>query len=131
MFNVIICQCSDLMISKLESEIRWKQVKSSSDAVGLLTFVRNISFSNESQSYPFKAVHNGMCGIYVMYQCDDTALEEYTESFANSTDAVRHSDSVIGEHPKLGKYMLWLDGNETAKNPKLITNDKTQIKSNQ
>eukprot|EP00957_Ditylum_brightwellii_P099752 7599061-Ditylum_brightwellii.AAC.1 len=44
MFNLIIGQCIDLMISKLESEILWKQVKSSSDVARLLTYIRNISF---------------------------------------------------------------------------------------
>eukprot|EP00957_Ditylum_brightwellii_P090481 6890351-Ditylum_brightwellii.AAC.1 len=83
MFNVIIGQYTDLMVSKLESEILWKQVKSSSDVVGLLTFVRNISFRYESQCYPFKAVRNAMRGFYVTCQQDNMTLEKYMEPFVN------------------------------------------------
>eukprot|EP00957_Ditylum_brightwellii_P042956 3252806-Ditylum_brightwellii.AAC.1 len=71
-----------------------------------------------------KVVHNAMCGFYVMYQCDDETLEKYTGSFANSIDVARHSNGVIGEHPKLGKYMLRIDGNEAITNPTLIVNAK-------
>eukprot|EP00957_Ditylum_brightwellii_P016607 1248323-Ditylum_brightwellii.AAC.1 len=42
------------------------------------------------------------------------------ESFVNSIDVVRHSDGVIGEHPKLGNYILKLDGNEATSNATLI-----------
>eukprot|EP00957_Ditylum_brightwellii_P116862 8914384-Ditylum_brightwellii.AAC.1 len=95
MFNLIIGQCTDLMISKLESKILWKQVKSKSDVVGLLTFIRNILFRYESQCYPFKAVHNVMKGFYIMYQQDDVTLDKCMESFVNSFDIVRHSDGAI------------------------------------
>eukprot|EP00957_Ditylum_brightwellii_P177625 13529811-Ditylum_brightwellii.AAC.1 len=86
MFNIIIGQCTGLMITKLESETLWKQVKSRSDIVGLLTYIRNISFRYESQCYPYKAVHNSMRSFYVMYQQDGVLLEKYLEPFINSTD---------------------------------------------
>eukprot|EP00957_Ditylum_brightwellii_P175547 13365766-Ditylum_brightwellii.AAC.1 len=43
-----------------------------------------------------------MRSLYIMYKQDDVTLEKYMESFMNSIDVVKHSDILIGEHPKLG-----------------------------
>eukprot|EP00957_Ditylum_brightwellii_P149107 11354012-Ditylum_brightwellii.AAC.1 len=126
MFNVITSQCTDLMITKLESKILWKQVKSSSNAVGLLTYVRNISFRYESQCYLYKAMHNSMRSFYIMYQQDGLSLEKYLDSFVNSIDVVKHSDRVIGEHPKLGNYILKMDGNAANTNATIIVDAVTR-----
>eukprot|EP00957_Ditylum_brightwellii_P109352 8341884-Ditylum_brightwellii.AAC.1 len=42
------------------------------------------------------------------------------ESFVNSIDAVKHSHVIIGEQPKLGNYILNIDGNEVTSNATLI-----------
>eukprot|EP00957_Ditylum_brightwellii_P177455 13516421-Ditylum_brightwellii.AAC.1 len=42
------------------------------------------------------------------------------ESFVNSIEVVNHSDDIIGEHPKLGNYILKIDGNEATSNATLI-----------
>eukprot|EP00957_Ditylum_brightwellii_P038433 2905334-Ditylum_brightwellii.AAC.1 len=44
------------------------------------------------------------------------------ETFVNSIDAVKHSKGVVGEHLKLGKYMLNLNGCKTTTNATLIAN---------
>eukprot|EP00957_Ditylum_brightwellii_P172408 13125435-Ditylum_brightwellii.AAC.1 len=43
------------------------------------------------------------------------------ESFVNSIDVVKHSDGVIGEHPKLGDCILKIDGNAVTANASLIS----------
>eukprot|EP00957_Ditylum_brightwellii_P142837 10883395-Ditylum_brightwellii.AAC.1 len=47
--------------------------------------------------------------------------EKYMEIFVNSIDVMKHSGGLVGEHPKLGKYMFKLDGNENTKNATLIS----------
>eukprot|EP00957_Ditylum_brightwellii_P200339 15273817-Ditylum_brightwellii.AAC.1 len=48
------------------------------------------------------------------------------KTFANSIDMVKHSEGVVGEHPKLGKYMLKLNRNESINNTILIADSVTQ-----
>eukprot|EP00957_Ditylum_brightwellii_P192939 14690797-Ditylum_brightwellii.AAC.1 len=64
--------------------------------------------------------------FYVLYQQDNVSLEKYLESFVNSTDVVKHSDGVIGEHPKLGNYILKMDGNEANTNATIIADAVTR-----
>eukprot|EP00957_Ditylum_brightwellii_P136976 10445518-Ditylum_brightwellii.AAC.1 len=67
-----------------------------------------------------------MRSFYVMYQRDDVSLEKYLESFVNSIDVMKHSDRVIGEHPKLGNYILKMDGNTANANATLIEDAVTR-----
>eukprot|EP00957_Ditylum_brightwellii_P165253 12581972-Ditylum_brightwellii.AAC.1 len=70
-----------------------------------------------------------MRSFYIMYQQDDITLEKYMESFVNSIDVVNHSDGIIREHPKLGKYILKIDGNEATSNAALNAN--AEVRSNE
>eukprot|EP00957_Ditylum_brightwellii_P056436 4277759-Ditylum_brightwellii.AAC.1 len=48
------------------------------------------------------------------------------ESFINSIDVVKHSDGVMGEHPKLRDYTLKMDGNAATANTSLIKDAVTK-----
>eukprot|EP00957_Ditylum_brightwellii_P147035 11195436-Ditylum_brightwellii.AAC.1 len=61
-----------------------------------------------------------MRSFYFMYQQDGVSLEKYLESFVNSINIVKHSDGVIGEYPKLGNYILNMDGNAASTNATII-----------
>eukprot|EP00957_Ditylum_brightwellii_P000545 41884-Ditylum_brightwellii.AAC.1 len=67
-----------------------------------------------------------MRSFYIMYQRDDITLEKYMESFINSIDVVKHSSGFIGEHPKLGDYILKMDGNAATANGSLIEDAVTR-----
>eukprot|EP00957_Ditylum_brightwellii_P056722 4298471-Ditylum_brightwellii.AAC.1 len=67
-----------------------------------------------------------MRSFYVMYQQDDVTLKKDLELFVNSIDVVRHSDGVIGEHPKLGNCILKMDGNAANANATLIEDAVTR-----
>eukprot|EP00957_Ditylum_brightwellii_P182206 13881342-Ditylum_brightwellii.AAC.1 len=54
---------------------------------------------------------------------ENITFEKYMESFVNSIDVVKHSDGIIREHPKLGNYILKIDGNEASTNTTLNTNE--------
>eukprot|EP00957_Ditylum_brightwellii_P211722 15366510-Ditylum_brightwellii.AAC.1 len=43
-FSVIIGQCNELMIAKLESETAWKGIKDAYDVVGLLLMIKDILY---------------------------------------------------------------------------------------
>eukprot|EP00957_Ditylum_brightwellii_P048658 3692059-Ditylum_brightwellii.AAC.1 len=51
MFTVIIGQCTDLMISKLESDPSWTNINDESNVVELLTTIKGIAYKYESQSF--------------------------------------------------------------------------------
>eukprot|EP00957_Ditylum_brightwellii_P208917 15359539-Ditylum_brightwellii.AAC.1 len=67
-----------------------------------------------------------MRSFYDMYQQDGVTLEKCMESFVNSIDVVKHSDGVIGEHPKLGDYILKMDRNAATTNASLIEDAVTR-----
>eukprot|EP00957_Ditylum_brightwellii_P207550 15353482-Ditylum_brightwellii.AAC.1 len=114
MVMIIISQCTNLMISKLESDLNWNKIKESSDVIQLSTTIKDITYKYKSQSYPVKKVHTALHSFYLLYQNDDVLLEKYMESFLNTTDVVRHSDGNIREHPKLQNYILKFEGNENS-----------------
>eukprot|EP00957_Ditylum_brightwellii_P107433 8197217-Ditylum_brightwellii.AAC.1 len=75
MFMVIVGQCTDLVISKLESESTWKKTEATNNVVELLKMIKDIAYKYETQSYPFKAVHNAIICFYLLYQKDNYTLE--------------------------------------------------------
>eukprot|EP00957_Ditylum_brightwellii_P093164 7093139-Ditylum_brightwellii.AAC.1 len=101
------------MISKLESDPSWINIKDESSVVKLLTTIKGIA-------YKYKAVYNASQSFYFLYQKDNTSLEKCMEIFLNMTDVVRHSNGKIGEHQKLHKYILKMNGDEGATNAKII-----------
>eukprot|EP00957_Ditylum_brightwellii_P172307 13117320-Ditylum_brightwellii.AAC.1 len=105
MVVVIVGQCTDLVISKLESEATWKRTEEATNVIELLKMIKDIAYKSETQSYPFKAVHNAIQSFYLLYQKDNYTLEQYMESFLNNIDIIKHSDGSFGEHPKLAFYL--------------------------
>eukprot|EP00957_Ditylum_brightwellii_P172031 13096932-Ditylum_brightwellii.AAC.1 len=114
MFTVIIGQCTNLIMSKLESKVLWKSIQQDSNVVALLTFIKNIAFRYESQSYSFKDIDNAVREFYILYQQDEMFLEKYMEIFVNYIDVVKQDEGVVDEHPKPDKYILKIDRNENT-----------------
>eukprot|EP00957_Ditylum_brightwellii_P201765 15327139-Ditylum_brightwellii.AAC.1 len=112
MFNVVIGQCTELMMSKLESETKWTVIEEKHSVVELLQMIKDIAYKYKTQSYPFKVVHNVMQGFYLLYQQEHHILEQYLETFLNNTNVIKHSDGNIGEHPRLAKYIRLVEGDE-------------------
>eukprot|EP00957_Ditylum_brightwellii_P096804 7372102-Ditylum_brightwellii.AAC.1 len=111
---MIVGQCTDLVISKLESETTWKKTAAANNVVELLKMIQDIAYKYETQSYPFKAVHNTMRTFYLLHQKDNYTLEQYIESFLNIINGIKHSDGNINEHPKLALSLCQLDGTKDS-----------------
>eukprot|EP00957_Ditylum_brightwellii_P116434 8881364-Ditylum_brightwellii.AAC.1 len=112
LFTMIIGQCTDLVISKLESKNNWTKTEATNDVVELLNMIKDIPHKYKTQSYPFKDVHNMMKGFYLLNQKDTYTLDQYIESFLDNIDVIKHSNENIREYPKLGQYICKLDGDE-------------------
>eukprot|EP00957_Ditylum_brightwellii_P125309 9550810-Ditylum_brightwellii.AAC.1 len=117
---VIVGQCIDLVISKLESEGSWKNTEAKNNIVELLKMIKDIAYMYETQSYLFKAVHNTMRSVYLLYQRDGQTPEQYLESFLNNVDIIKHCDGSIGKRAKLAKYIQKIDKDKTFINSVVI-----------
>ena len=60
LYNVIMGQCSESMINKLESTETYDAINSTSDSIELLKAIKNVSFNQESQKFSPHAMHDAV-----------------------------------------------------------------------
>eukprot|EP00957_Ditylum_brightwellii_P064867 4920890-Ditylum_brightwellii.AAC.1 len=126
MFVVIRGQCTDLVISKLESETAWMTTEAKNNVVELLKMMKDIAYKYETQSYPFKTVHNAIQSFCLLYQKDSYTLEQCLESFLNKVDVIKHSCGNIGEYAKLVEYIRQQEGNASSLDSAIVKWSVTQ-----
>ena len=84
LFSLIIGQCSESMITKLESTNEFKAINDSSDSTGLLKAIKKVSFHYESQKYGPLAMHDAITMFCTCRQGERTPTEAYLETFNNT-----------------------------------------------
>ena len=56
-YTVILGQCTDVLVAKLEGEDTYDDINRRSDAIDLLKSIREVVFEYKSQRYPFISIH--------------------------------------------------------------------------
>jgi hypothetical protein len=105
LFSLIIGQCSESMINKLESTNEFKTISDSSDSIELLKAIKKVSFHYESQKYGPLAMHNAFIMFCTCRQDECTTIESYLETFNNTVAIVNYAGGKLGTAPELGNML--------------------------
>ena len=105
LYNIIIGQCSESMINKLESTDTFDAISSTSDSIGLLKAIKSMSFNQESQKFSPHALHDAMTLFYTCRQGERTTTEAYLETFNNTTAIVSYCGGALGTARALGNEL--------------------------
>jgi hypothetical protein len=65
LYNIVIGQCSESMVNKLESTDGFDTISSTSDSIGLLVAIKKISYNHETQKFSVHGMHEAM----TMFTC--------------------------------------------------------------
>ena len=105
LYSVIIGQCSESMINKLESSDEFRTISASSDSIALLKAIKKVSFHHESQKFGPHALHDAMTMFYTCRQSEHTSTEAYLETYNNTVSIVTYCGGSLGRALELGNQM--------------------------
>ena len=103
MFSVVLGQCSEAMMAKLESEKDYEKISEDSNVIKLFKLIRNVAYVYKSKRYTYLAVFSAMITFYSNYQRSYTGNDSYIETFQNLIQVVYHCKGNLGNHPTLIK----------------------------
>ena len=95
MYSIILGQCTEPLITKLEAMDEYDDINNASDAIRLLQAIRQIAFEYESQKYPFIAMHLALKQYYKAYQKKYVTKAAYLENFSNNEDVIKQIGGVF------------------------------------
>ena len=105
LFNIIIGQCSESMIYKLESTDEFETISANSDSIELLKAIKKVSFNYESQKFGPHALHEAMQVFYTCRQGERVTTESYLETFNNNVSIVTYCGGSLGTAKELGEAL--------------------------
>ena len=106
MYSIILGQCTEPLITKLEAMDEYEDINSASDAIRLLQAIRQIAFEYESQKYPFIAMYLALKQYYMAYQKKYVTAAAYLENFSNNEDVIKQIGGLLCCYPSLINYIL-------------------------
>ena len=105
LYSIIIGQCSESMLNKLESSDEFKAISARSDSIALLKAIKKVSFHHESQKFGPHAMHDAMSMFYTCRQSEHTTTEAYLETFNNTVSVVTYCGGNLGRALELANQM--------------------------
>lgn len=113
-YSIILGQCMDQMISKLESREDYSVISSTGNALILLKNIRDIAFKFQSQKKGIHAIIDAEKQLLMTLQ-NTMSVQDYYHKFKNQIDVIKHCGSTLVQ-PKQAKACL----------PSTIASDATE-----
>ena len=95
-FSIVLGQCTDALIAKLETTTDFLTVKTENDLVKLLLAIRQIVFKFEEQEYIPASLFNAKKTFFNFYQTERMQNIEYMEKFQTIIDVVENYGGSLG-----------------------------------
>ena len=105
LYSLVIGQCSESMINKLESSEDFKEISDNSDSLALLKAIKKVSFHYESQKFGPQAMHESLIAFYNCKQDSRMTTDAYLEVFNNTVAIVEYCGGTIGTSIELERAM--------------------------
>ena len=95
-FTLVIGQCTEVMINKLEALNEYKRIKADCDVLALLDQMKSLTFKYEEQKYCYSSVYFANKRFYNFKQGQDESCTEYYNKFNNLVSVVESYGGTFG-----------------------------------
>ena len=95
-FGLVIGQCTEVMLNKLEALSEFKAIKEKCDVLALLEQMKSLTFKYEEQKYCYSSVYYANKRFYNFKQGQDDNCTEYYNKFNNLVSVVESYGGTFG-----------------------------------
>jgi hypothetical protein len=81
LYSLILGQCTEHMVAKLESLDDFKEIERGLDVIKLMKAIKGVSYQFEGQKYQDKALHQALKRLYLFNQNKEMTNAKFLETF--------------------------------------------------
>jgi hypothetical protein len=81
LYSLILGQCAEHMVAKLESLDDFKEIERGLDVIKLMKAIKGVSYQFEGQKYQYEALHQAMKSFYLFNQNKEMTNAKFLETF--------------------------------------------------
>jgi hypothetical protein len=100
LYSLILGQCTEHMVSKLESLNDFKEIERALDVIKLMKAIKGVSYQFEGQKYEDEALHQAMKRFYLFNQNREMMNAEFLEMFQTLVSVITECGGEIGHNPR-------------------------------
>jgi hypothetical protein len=99
LYLLILGQCTEHMVAKLESLSDFKKIDRDLDVIKLIKAITLLSYQFEGKKYHLEALHQAMNRFYLFNQGKDMTDERFLESVQTLVSVITECGGEIGHNP--------------------------------
>jgi hypothetical protein len=99
LYSLILGQCTEHMVSKLESLDGFKEIERALDVIKLMKAIKGVSYQFEGQKYEDEALHQAMKRFYLFNQNREMTSNKFLETFQTLISVITECGGEIGHNP--------------------------------
>jgi hypothetical protein len=98
LYSLILGQCTEHMVSKLEYLDDFKEIERALDVITLMKAIKGIAYQFDGQTYEDDALHQAMKRFYLFNQHREMTNTKFLETFKTLVSVITECGSEIGHH---------------------------------
>ena len=99
MYSIVLGQCSDAMIARIEAHMDYPTTSEKSDGVALLKIIKSVSFYFHDQKYAPQSIHEQKRHLFSIKQSQHETVTHYYERFHNAVQVLEQCGGTICTDP--------------------------------
>ena len=99
MYSIVLGQCTDAMIARIEAHMDYPTTSEKSDGVALLKIIKSVSFYFHDQKYAPQSIHEQKRQLFSIKQSQHETVTHYYERFHNAVQVLEQCGGTIGTDP--------------------------------
>jgi hypothetical protein len=129
LYSLILGQCTEHMVSKLESLDDFKEIERALDVIKLMKAIKGVSYQFEGQKYEDEALHQAMKRFYLFNQHREMTNAKFLETFQTLVSVITECGGEIGHHPRgILRALKEKGGGVSSATPKEFDESKAMAK---
>jgi hypothetical protein len=99
LYSLVLGQCMDHMVAKLESLPEFKKIYRDRDFIKLMKTIKGLSYKFEGTKYQEKTLHQAIKRFYLFGQSNEMPNVKFLETFQTLTSVITEFGGEIGHNP--------------------------------
>jgi hypothetical protein len=100
LYSLILGQCTEHMVAKLESLDDFKEIERGLDVIKLMKAIKGVSYQFEGQKYQDEALHKAMKRFYIFNQNKEMINTKFLKAFQTLISVITECGGEIGHNPR-------------------------------
>jgi hypothetical protein len=100
LYSLILGQCTEHMVAKLESLDDFKEIERGLDIIKLTKAIKGVSYQFEGQKYEDEALRQAMKRFYLFNQNKDMTNVKFLKTFQTLVSVITECGGEIGHNPR-------------------------------